>query len=196
MSVSGSWEPMRHPTKPGMVEVLPTPDDNAELRPGWEVWLTYDLVDLGEWLVGYQVSKVEEHVARDGRFKVIAYTYDPQARTVTFKCVVQEPPAQVQLAAVGGYTLAVLVGLILGGITFYAFVYPGSRKTIVWGYVETVEAIKANPNLTEEEKQAALDAANREMEKDLAQRPAVTELAGAGALIALAVIAWAVLGSR
>jgi len=162
MGATGTWpDPM-----PGMMEVLPTPSLDTELQPGDVLLVTYQLIQAGDWLVNYQVGRIESKLAEDGRFQISAYAWDPEALTITFKATLRDQPLEKfepLEAGGGGKAIAVVLGLIAAAV--WGFLYDSDKVIRLFrGHtkaeqgVADLEAI-ANSGLPAEQQKALSEAA-------------------------------------
>jgi len=169
MGATGTWpDPM-----PGMMEVLPTPSLDTELQPGDVLLVTYQLIQAGDWLVNYQVARIESKLAEDGRFRIEAYAWDPEALTITFQATLRDQPLEKfepLEAGFGGKAIAVVVALIAGAA--WGFLYDEGKiirlfkgQTKAEQAADSVAAINANPDLTLEQKAQLATAAIQDVSK-------------------------------
>jgi len=186
-------------TDPRYYEVLPTPLDDEELMPGDRVWLTYDLFQLGDWIIAYQVGKMERDLETEGRFELMSYIYDEPNKRLILKCRVRNPeeiPPMIYRAGVAN--LLALIGLLAGGLAMIS--YGQDRERRVYRLTpqatkELIDQIEADPNLTDEEKQRLKQEALKRMESSeppsglLPDMPGVGDLAAALVFVGLAVLA-------
>jgi hypothetical protein len=191
--VTGTWTEDR-PTRADMVELSPLTDE-TELLPGDEVWIGYDLYQLGDYFIAWQVGEIEKQLEADGRFAVMSYIYDEPNKTLTLKCRVRnadEIPAKVYYAS--PFTLGLLVGLVWAVACF--FCYAAGDRIRAWRMRTAVVSVLEDPSFPAEKKQAILDA----MSQGTAGGTGVTDaIAGVGSglvLVALAALALMLFGGR
>ena len=151
--VTGTWTEIKAPE--GYYELLPLPGDDEELVPNDQVWITYSLFQLGDWIIAYQVGEIEKKIEADGRFQLLSYIYDEDGKELTLKCRVRAPDEVgpgVQLA--GGWAIAGVLALMVA-VAYIAY-DAGAKKHVfritTQEAIKQINQIKADPNLSEAEK--------------------------------------------
>ena len=176
------------------------PPDAALLLPGDRVVTKYKLIQAGTWLVNYQVAKIERAFEDDGRFTLRGYVYDPEALTVALDVKVnptlgpsRERPAEIQHAGLGGN---LIIGAILGiiGTAVVAFVYEADKK--VEHYREIIQHVEDHPELPPSIKEEIGEMKRELPETGSGLMDVAKETANTVGLVALAVLAWLILGRR
>lgn len=165
-------------------EIIPVPGEDVELLPGDEVWLTYNLLQGGDWFIGWQVGKIEQQLEADGRFLLQAYDPTSQPGKITFKCVVNpHPPAKVQLA--GGFWWGVVAGIITTAA--FALIYENTMQVRIFREL-LEEARPYVPETMQETIDRTLENADTGIGAGIAN--AGKDLAGAFGLVAVAFIVY------
>jgi len=170
------------------------PPDSQVLRAGDRVVTTWTLIQAGDWLINYQVGKIERAFEADGRARLRSYVYDPVKRTLSLDTQVNdnvgEPTPdnpEVQQAGVGpGLLLGVLIGIVLSAATWLVY----KRTQQVKHYVRKDEFYEGHLDVPQSVKDEAKEKFGDGPQGGLGLFDAVQGTAGAVGLVAIAVLAY------
>jgi len=109
-------------------ELIETPAEDEPLQAGDRLELTWEIYQTGTWYWSMlMIPRVERAFEEDGRVRLNAYRYDPEAMTITY-CVevlsnnvgqTDTPAFVASIGPVVGFlvvTIAVIVNLIVGAV--------------------------------------------------------------------------------
>ncbi len=173
----------------GYQELLPTPGDNDALQPGDEVWLCFDLLYGmgGDWFVGYQIDELDKKLSADGRWLLLAWSYDQPNGQVWFRLRANENAVETDqpVQQAGIFTLLTVGTLCATILAILYWISERRPERRAYRKMEAQEAIQAS-NLPQPTKDALSAELNGRM-------PGKGGLLGAVVLVAvvLMILAWA-----